>query len=113
METNQQDNSIPSPTLLLEANVAPSKQPESHTEPSMTAMQNEGTTDMADVTTDDNHNEEVQNDVTRHGDKDLNNATFTFEVQPEAITRNADRLPNNSINVLEEISSDDQAHVAT
>jgi len=78
----------------------------------MPAMQNEGRTDMADVVIDGNHNEEVQNDDTIHGDKDLNDVTVTFEVQPKAITRKAGRLPNNSIHVLEEISSDDQTHVA-
>jgi hypothetical protein len=78
----------------------------------MTVMQNDGRTDMADVMTEGNHNEEVQNDGTNHGDKDLNDVTLTFEVQTEAITRKADWLPINSLHVLEEISSDDQTHVA-
>jgi hypothetical protein len=51
VENNQQDNSITSPTLQIETTAVPTQQPESHTEPTMTSLQNEGRTDMADVTT--------------------------------------------------------------
>jgi len=72
---------------------------------------------MEYATTFDTQTKDIQNDETlvaapQSVDKDLNDVTFTFEVQSEANTTQTDRLPITSLHVLEEISPNEQTHVA-
>jgi len=71
---------------------------------------------MADATTFENQNKEIPYDVSlmvasQPIDKDLNDTTYTFEVQSEANTTRKDRLPSTSLHVLEEISADEHIDV--
>jgi len=73
-----------------------------------------GVTDMAAEITDEDAEKTIANDTTQMAVPQNSEfeATYTFEVQSDVNTNRTNRLPSNSLHVLEEISADENIGMA-
>ncbi|AES88682.2 hypothetical protein MTR_4g060870 [Medicago truncatula] len=111
VETTQQEESMPVPDLLANANVVPTQQHVRRTKsPDLAVQHHEDSEVLAHATDVTIQNQEMPDDAislatSRLVDKDINDVPFTIEVQTDVATVRNDRLPHNSTHVLEEITA--------